>query len=85
MEEPKNSPIKTLLTHEPANLFITLTNKPTITLNDRARKQKTTISSRQPFQKQKKSVEATLRDNITENPQFLFNLTYKVEENINHW
>ena len=45
-EEAKNSSIKTLLTHEPENLVITSTNKPTVTLNDRAKKRKSTFPSR---------------------------------------
>ena len=48
-EEPRNSPSKTLLTHEPENQSITPTDKTTIALNDRAKKRKSTIPWRQIF------------------------------------
>ena len=57
-EEQRNSPNETPLTHEFDNLSITPTKKPTTPLNDRPRKRKPTIASRQLFKKQKKS-EAT--------------------------
>ena len=80
LEEPKSSPSKTALTHEPEYLFITPIDKPKITLNDRAKKRKSTIPSRQLFHKQKKSEEAMLRYNFTKNPKFQFNLIYKIKK-----
>ena len=58
-EKPKNTPTKTLLCHEPENLFVAPTEKPTIALNDRAKKRKSIIPSRQPFWRQRKREEAT--------------------------
>ena len=58
-EEQRNSPNETPLTHEFENLSITPTDKPTNPLNDRPRKRKPTIPSRQLFKKQRKSEEAT--------------------------
>ena len=51
----------------------------------RPRKRKSIIPSRQLFHKQKKSEEATSKYTATQNPQFQFNLTYKIKENINQW
>lgn len=85
LEEPKTPSNQTSITHELENLFITPTDKPTIALNDRPRKRKSTIPSKQLFQKQRKSEEATSNYSFTNNPQFQFNLTYKIKENINQW
>ena len=85
LEEPKTPSNQTSITHELENLSITPTDKPTIALNDRPRKRKSTIPSRQLFQKQRKSEEATSNYSFTNNPQFQFNLTYKIKENINQW
>ena len=60
-EALKDSPSKTLLTHEPENLSFIPIEKSTIALNDRAKKRKSTIPTKQLFQRQKKSEEATLR------------------------
>ena len=84
-EEQRNSPNETPLTHEFENLSITPTDKPTTPLNDRPRKRKTSILSRQLFKKQRKSEEATSYYSFTKNPQFQFNLTYKIKESINQW
>ena len=84
-EEQRNSPNETPLTHEFENLSITPTVKPTTPLNDRPRKRKPTIPSRQLFKKQRKIEEATFNYSFTKNPQFQFNSTYKVKENINQW
>ena len=84
-EQQINSPSKTPLTPESENLSITPTDKPTIALNNRPRKRKLTIPSRQLFHKQKKSEEATFRYSFTKNPQFQVNLIYKSKENINQW
>ena len=84
-EEPKTPYNQTSITHELENLSITPTDKPTIALNDRPRKRKSTMPSRQLFQKQRKSEEATSNYSFTNNPQFQFNLTYKIKENINQW
>ena len=81
--EQRNSLNETPLTHELENLSITTTDKPTTPLNDRPRKRKPTIPSRQLFEKQKKSEEATSYYSFTKNPQFEFNLTYKLKESIN--
>ena len=69
-EEQRNSPNETPLTHEIGNLSITPTDKPTTPLNDRLRKRKPTIPSRQLFKKQRKSEEATSYYSFTKNPQF---------------
>ena len=69
-EELRNS-------HDFKNLSITPTDKPTTPLNDRPRKRKPTIPSRQLFKKQRKSEEATSYYSFTKNLQFQFNLTYK--------
>ena len=53
-EEQRNPPNETPLTQEFENLSITTTDKPTTPLNDRPRKRKPTIPSRQLFTKQKK-------------------------------
>ena len=84
-EEPKTPSNQTSITHELENLSITPTDKPSIALNDRPRKRKPTAPSKQLFRKQKKSQEATLVYNFTKNPQFQFNLTYKIKESINQW
>ena len=85
LEEQRNSPSKTLLTNELENLLITPTDKPTIAFNDRLRKRKPTAPSRHLFRRQRKSEEATLNFNFTKNPQFQFNLTYRIIENISQW
>ena len=83
-EEPKTPSNQTSITYELENLSITPTDKPTIVLNDRPRKRKSTASSRQLFRKQKKSEEeATSKYSASQNPQFQFNLTYKIKEDIN--
>ena len=84
-EEQRNSPNETPLRHELENLSITPTDKPTTPLNDRPRKRKPTIPSRQLFKKQRKSKEANSFYSFTKNPQFQFNLTYKLKESINQW
>ena len=84
-EERRNSRNETPLTYEFANLSITPTDKPTIPLNDRPRKRKPTIPSRQFSKKQRNSEETTSYYNFTKIPQFQFNLTYKLKENINQW
>ena len=75
----------TSITHELEDLSLTPTDEPTIALNIRPRKRKSTTPSRQLFHKQKKSEEATSKYTATQNPQFQFNLTYKIKENINQW
>ena len=85
LEEPRTPSNRTSITHELENFSITPTDKPTIALNDRPRKRKSTIPPKQLFRKQRKSEEAALDYNFTKNPQFQFNLTYKIEENINQW
>ena len=80
IEEQRNSPRRASLTHELEDLSITPTDKPTIALNDTHRKRKSTIPSKQLFQKQRKSEEATLNYNFTKNPQFQFNLTHKIKK-----
>ena len=52
LEEQRNSPNETPLTHEFENLSITPTDKPTTPLNDRPRKRNPTIPSRQLSKKQ---------------------------------
>ena len=84
-EEPKTPSNQTSISHELENLYLTPTDKPTIALNARPRKRKSTIPSRQLFRKQRKSEEATSKYNFTKNPQFQLNLTYKLKENINQW
>ena len=84
-EEPKTPSSQTSITHELETLFITPTDKPTIALNARPRKRRSTTPSLQLFSKQKKSEEATSNYSATQNPQFQFNLTYKIKENINQW
>ena len=51
LEEPKTPSNQTSITHELENLSITPTDKPTIALNNRPRKRKSTIPSRQLFHK----------------------------------
>ena len=82
-EEQRNPTNETPLTHEFENLSITPTDKPTTPLNDRPRKRKPTIPSRQLFKKQRKSEEATSYYSFTKNPHFQFNLTYTLKESIN--
>ena len=53
--EPKTPSSQTSVTHELENLFITPTDKPTIALNVRPRKRKSTTPSLQLFSKQKKN------------------------------
>ena len=84
-EEPKTPSNHTSTTHELENLSLTPTNKPTIALNIRPRKRKSTTPSRQLFHKQKKSEEATSKYTATQNPQFQFNLAYKIKKYINQW
>ena len=84
-EEPKNPSNQTSITHELENLPITPTDKPTIAVSVRLRKQKSTTPSLQLFHKQKKNEEATFEYTTTQNLQFKFNLTYRVKENINQW
>ena len=84
-EEQRNFPTGTPLTHEFENLSITPTDKSTTPLNDRPRKRKPTIPSRQLFKKQRKIEEATSFYSFTKNPQFQFILTYKLKESINQW
>ena len=84
-EESETPSDQTSISHELENLSITPTNKPTIPLNYRPRKRKSTIRPRQLFQKQRKSEEATSDYSFTRNPQFQFNLIYKIKENINQW
>ena len=83
LEEQRNSPNETPPMHEFENLSITPTDKPTTPLNDSPRKRKPTIPSRQLFKKQRKCEEATSYYSFTKNPQFQFNLTYKLKEGIN--
>ena len=84
-EEPKTSSNQTSTAHKLETLSITPADKPKIALNDRPRKQRSTIPPKQLFRKQRKSEEATLDYNFTKNPQFQLNLTYKIKENINQW
>ena len=84
-EEQRNSPNESPLTHEFENLSTTPTDKPTTPLNERPRKRKPTIPSRQLFNKQRQSEEATSYYSFTKNPQFQFNLTYELKESINRW
>ena len=84
-EEPRTPSSQTSITHELENLFITPTDKPTIALNVKPRKRRSTTPSLQLFSKQKKNEEATSKYTTTQNPQFQFNLTYKLKENINQW
>ena len=83
LEEPNTPSNQTSITHELESLSLTPTDKPTIALNIRPRKRKSTSPSRQLFHKQKRSEEATSKYTATQNPQFQFNLTYKIKENIN--
>ena len=85
LEETNTPSNHTSITHEFENLSLTPTDKPTIALNIRPRKRKSTTPSRQLFHKQKKSEEATSYYSFTKNPQFQFNLTYKLKESINQW
>ena len=82
LEDQKNSFSETALTHESEILSITPTDEPTIALNCKAKKRKSTIPSTQIFQKQKKSEEATHRYSFTDNPQFQLNVVYKTKENL---
>ena len=84
-EERRNSPNETPITHGFENLYITPTDRPTTSLHDRPRKRKPTIPSRQLFKKQRKNEEAISYYSFTKNPQFQFNLTYKLKESINQW
>ena len=83
--EPKTHSSQTSIAHELENLSLTPTDKPTIALNVRPRKRKSPTPSRQLFHKQKKNEEATFKYTTTQNPQFQFNLTYRIKENINQW
>ena len=85
LEEPKTPSNHTSITHELENLSLTPSDKPTIALNIRPRKWKSTTPSRQLFHKQKKSEEATSKYTAIQNPQFQFNRTYKLKENTNQW
>ena len=85
LEEAQTPSNHTFITHELENLSLTPTDKPTTALNIRPRKRKSTTPSRQLLHKQKKSEEATSKYTATQNPQFQFNLTYKITENINQW
>ena len=80
-EKQRNSPNETPLTQEFENLSITPTDTPTTP----SRKRKPTMPSRQLFKKQRNSKEATSYYSFTKNPQFEFNLTYKLKETINQW
>ena len=84
-EEPKTPSNQTSITHELENLSLTPSDKPTIALNDRPRKRKSTTPSRQLFHEQKKNEKATSKYTTTQNPQFQFNLTHRIKENINQW
>ena len=84
-EEQRNSPNKTPLTHELENLSTTPTDISTTPLNNRPRKRKPTIPSRQLFKKQRKSEDATSYYSFTKKPQFQFNLTFKLKESLNQW
>ena len=53
LEESKNSPNETPLIHESENLSINPTDKPRVTLKDRAKKRTPTVPSRQFFRRQK--------------------------------
>ena len=68
-EEPKNPPSETPLTDESENLAATPTDKPKIAVNYRAKKQKSTILSRQLLRKQKKSEQAMFRYSFTTKPK----------------
>ena len=85
LKEPKTPSNHTSISHELESLSLTPTDKPTIALNIRPRKPKSTTPSRQLFHKQMKSEEATSKYTATQNPQFQFNLAYKIKENINQW
>ena len=85
LEEPKTPSNHTSITHELKNLSHTPTDKPIIALNIRPRKRKSTTPSRQLFHIQKKSEGSTSKYTATQKPQFHFNLTYKIKENINQW
>ena len=85
LEKPNTPSNQTSITHAIENLSLTPTDKPTIALNVRPRERKSTTPSRQLFRKQKKNEEATSKYTTTENPQFQFNLTYRIKENINQW
>ena len=84
-EEPKTPYNQTSITHEIENLSITPTDKLTIAINHIPRKRKPTAPLRQFFHKQKRSEEANFNYNTTQNPQFPFNLTNKIKENVNQW
>ena len=84
-EELKTPSKQTSITHELENISLTPSDKPTIALNVRPRKRKSSTPSRQLFHKQKKSEEATSKYTATQNPQFHFKLTYRIKENINQW
>ena len=84
-EEPKTPSDQTSITYELENLSFTPTDKPTSALNIKPRKRKSTTPSRQLFHKQKKNEEATSKYTTSQNPQFQFNLTYRIEESINRW
>ena len=85
LEEPNSPSNQTSITHELENLYLTPTDKSTYALNVRPRKRKSTTPLRQLFHKQKKYEEATSKYTTTQNPQFKFNLTYRIEENNNQW
>ena len=84
LEEPSTLSNQASITHELENLYLTPTDKPTIALNVKPRKRKSTNSSRQQFHKQKKNEESTSKHHYP-NSQFQFNLTYRIKENINQW
>ena len=66
---PKNSPDKTPVIHESEKLPITPTHKPTIGLNYKPGKRRSTIFPKQLFQGQKQNEEAASKYNFTKNPQ----------------
>ena len=59
LEQPNTPSNQTSITDELENLSLTPTDKPTIALNLRPRKRKSTTPSRQQFHKQKRNGEAT--------------------------
>ena len=82
-EEPKTPSNQTSITDELENLPITSTDKLTIALNVRPRKQKPTTPQNNYFENRGKAKKLRLIIISTKKPQFQFNLTYKIEENIN--
>ena len=67
---------KSYLSHQPINLQSPWTIEP---------KSKCQLSAQRSSFTNKENEEATLKNNFTKNPKFQFNLTYKIEENLNHW